>query len=129
MMSDQVNKQGGAMLIEVLLSILIFSFGILGLVGLQVVATQNSVSAENRTAAALLANDLIAQMWLRKKTNLDADEITVWQSRIKASGLGNASGAVATDADGVATITVQWKPPYEKSAASDHRYVTKVAID
>lgn len=128
-MTARLQKQKGAMLLEALLSILIFSFGILGLVGLQVVATQSSVSAENRTVAALLANDLISQMWIHKKTGIDANEISQWQAKVVNSGLGNAIGQVEVDANGIATITVQWKPPFEKESAANNRYVTKIAID
>ena len=48
----------GVSLIEVLVSILIFSFGIVGLIGLQARALQYSTSAEDTTRAALLASDL-----------------------------------------------------------------------
>jgi len=119
------------LLIEVLLSILIFSFGILGLVGLQVVSTQNSSSAEHRTLAANLANDIVSQMWLRKSSlpsdeNLSGD-ITPWQAQVAASGLPNATGTVVL-AGGVTTVTITWKSPSKKSTDNSNQFQTTLVI-
>lgn len=126
------SKQSGAMLLEVLVSILIFSFGILGLVGLQVVATQNSAGAEYRTLASTLASDLVSQMWLKKTSdpssaNLSAD-ITNWNTKVLASGLPNVTANVLRGADAVTTITITWKPPSKSSTEAANRYVTRVAV-
>jgi len=64
------QRQRGSTLLEVLVSVLIFSFGILGLVAMQVRATQYSVDAEDRNRAALLADDLAAQMRLARTVTL-----------------------------------------------------------
>lgn len=55
------------MLLEVLVAILIFAVGILGLVGLQANAVQQSSHAKYRTDATLLANELIGQMWVSNR--------------------------------------------------------------
>ena len=47
-------------LIEVLVSILIFSFGVLGLIGLEASAINYSVDAEDRSRAALFASEISA---------------------------------------------------------------------
>lgn len=49
-------------LIEVLVAVLIFSFGLLGLVGLQARATQYGLSAEDANRAALLAAEMTGTM-------------------------------------------------------------------
>jgi len=51
------------MLIEALIAILIFSIGILAVVGMQGSAIKNVTDSKSRSDAALLANELIAQMW------------------------------------------------------------------
>ena len=51
------------MLIEALLAILIFSIGILAVVGMQSVAIKSVTDSKYRSEAAFLANELIAQMW------------------------------------------------------------------
>jgi type IV pilus assembly protein PilV len=55
-------SQSGFTLIEVLISILIFAFGILGLVGLQASAIRFSTDAQQRAEATFLADQLLARM-------------------------------------------------------------------
>lgn len=57
------KQQSGVMLLEALIAILIFSLGILGVVGMQASAIAASRDAKYRSDASLLANDLIGQMW------------------------------------------------------------------
>ncbi len=57
------NTQAGAYLLEALIGILIFSFGILGIVGLQAQAIRFTNDAEYRAEATYLANSLISTMW------------------------------------------------------------------
>ncbi|HSH71739.1 MAG TPA: prepilin-type N-terminal cleavage/methylation domain-containing protein [Methylophilaceae bacterium] len=134
-MQNIKNKQQGVLLIEVLFSILIFSFGILGLVGLQAVASQNSTNAEDRTIASTLANDIVSQMWLRKTQDTSGTasaaafgaDIVAWQTRVAGSGLSNATGTVTTAA-GITTVTVTWRAPSKKAADSNNRYETQLAL-
>jgi type IV pilus assembly protein PilV len=124
------GTQTGMMLVEVMVSILIFSVGILGLVGLQTVATQNAASAEYRTIAATLANDMVAQMWIKKTANPTSSnisgDITTWKTKVTNSTLPNANASV-TRTNGVTTVTVTWKPPSKKSTDTN-QYVTQVSI-
>jgi type IV pilus assembly protein PilV len=61
--TSQVGRQSGVMLIEALIAILIFSVGVLGIIGLQGSAVKVSTDAKYRSEAALLANELIGRMW------------------------------------------------------------------
>ena len=126
-----LKNQSGMLLIECLLSILIFSVGILGLVGLRALSTQNSSNSEQRTIAANLANDIVAQMWLRNTSlpsdpNLSAD-ITAWQTRVIQSTLPNATGTVVL-ANGVTTVTVTWKAPSKGASLSPNQFQTTLVI-
>ncbi len=56
------------MLLEVLVAILIFALGVLGLVGLQANAIELSGQAKYRADATLLANDLIGRMWVSDRS-------------------------------------------------------------
>ena len=125
------KKQRGAMLIEVLVSILIFSFGLLGLVGLQAVASQNSVNAQDRSTAANIANEMVTEMWLRNTSNPAnlAAQITAWQARVIASNLPAAAGTVATDVNNITTVTIQWRPTARRAGESDSRYETQVIVN
>jgi type IV pilus assembly protein PilV len=138
------QKQCGMLLIEVLFSILIFSFGILGLVGMQAISTKNAMGAEDRTIAASLANDMVAQMWLRKSTDVTTaplkTDYTAWKTKItNTKGWVSASGTVATDVTvptaPLTTVTVNWStaPTSKASGGSTsspvaHQYVTSFSM-
>lgn len=64
----RVGRQRGVMLIEALIAILIFSIGVLGIIGLQGSAVKVSTDARYRSEAALLANEIIGQMWSGNRT-------------------------------------------------------------
>jgi len=57
------HTQRGSMLLEALISILIFSIGILAIIGLQAASIKMSSDAKYRSDASFLANQLVAQMW------------------------------------------------------------------
>ncbi len=116
------GPQHGATMLEVLVSILIFSFGILGLVGMQARATQFSIDAEDRNRAALFADDLAAQMRLARTVSLSSTQIATWTSRVQGldpvtsaptgSGLPNATVTVTPDAaTNTAVINITWRHP------------------
>jgi type IV pilus assembly protein PilV len=57
------HRQSGAYLLEALVGILIFSLGILGIVGLQAAALRSTSDDAIRAEMVLLANQLLGQMW------------------------------------------------------------------
>jgi type IV pilus assembly protein PilV len=118
------RRQAGMSLIEVLTSLLIFSIGILGLVGLQTQAMQFLMSAEDTNRAALLANELVAKMWVEQ---LEADDLKAWQDRLHDPdvGLPNGEATVEEVEPGVTQITITWRPP-KSPKGSENRYVTQV---
>lgn len=61
--SPSKGVQQGSILLEALIAFLIFSMGILGVIGLQATAINNTLDARYRTDAAFLANQILAQMW------------------------------------------------------------------
>lgn len=131
-MKTERRLQSGATLIEVLVSILVFSFGILGLVALHARATQFSVDAEDRTRAALLANELATTMWTAGTVNLSAADIAAWETRVAAvqeSGLPNGEGEVTVDGN-VANIVISWRHPTRAQGAdgAEARFTTQVVI-
>ncbi|MGD8478250.1 MAG: type IV pilus modification protein PilV [Burkholderiales bacterium] len=56
--------QSGVMLLEALIGILIFSLGILALVGMQATAVRATSDARDRTEASTLASQIVGEMWL-----------------------------------------------------------------
>jgi type IV pilus assembly protein PilV len=59
------NRQGGAFLLEALVGLLIFSFGILGIVALQAQSIRFTNDAEVRAEVTYQVNSLISTMWTR----------------------------------------------------------------
>lgn len=122
----------GFSLIEVLVSLLVFSFGMLGAIGMQARAVQMSVQAGDRSRAAVLANEIISQMWLRQTTSLASGVVSTWNTRVAdatLAGLPSGIGTVsAADAEGVVTVTITWRPPALRSTDPANTYVTQVVM-
>ena len=57
------KTQQGVMLLEALIAILIFSIGILAIVGMQATAVRTVTESRSRAEAALYANQLLGQIW------------------------------------------------------------------
>lgn len=66
------RKQRGSMLLEALIAIVIFSIGILAIVGLQANSIKMSTDAKFRSDASLLANQYISAMWADMATATNA---------------------------------------------------------
>lgn len=86
------KRQAGVVLIEALLGILIFSIGILALIGMQSVAVKNTSDARYRTEAAFLASGILSQIRLDfAQVALYADSNvstfaprTAWRTQVEA---------------------------------------------
>jgi len=76
------SAESGVMLLEVLIALLIFALGVLGLVGLQASAIKQSGQAKYRADATLLANELVGQMWITSR------DFTTLSTRFKSAGSG-----------------------------------------
>ena len=57
------KKQKGSMLLEALIAILIFSMGILALMGMQATAINTVSESKYRSDAGFLANRILGQIW------------------------------------------------------------------
>lgn len=109
--STRSTGQRGAMLIEALIAILIFSVGVLGIIGMQASAVQASTDSSFRSEAAMLANELIGQMWASNRTqatlqaaySTGGDAYTQW---VFAGGVTAAPGTSASPAAGTVYFTL-----------------------
>ncbi len=123
-------NQSGYMLVEVLVAILLFSIGLMGLIALQTASSQNATNAEYRSIAANLSNELVTQMWIKNTadptaTGLSA-EITSWKAKVAAS-LPNATGEVQRTGD-ITSVTVRYKLPSKTAAENSNQFSTQVVI-
>jgi len=99
--SSGPTGQLGVALIEALISILIFSFGILGLIGLEAQAINFSVNAEDRTRAALYASEIASYLWVNNTVTPPAAQKTTWNNN--ANLINNPQGGLNA---GTATVTL-----------------------
>lgn len=128
-----VHWQSGATLIEALVSLLIFSLGVLGMLAMQAKAISYSVDAEDRSRAAMFANEIIAAMWAEGTASPSTE--TAWKARLAnatVAGLPNALGSLQTTTDSITGIkttqvTITWHAP-SKSSGVSNTYFTQVVI-
>ena len=122
--------QRGSALLEAMVAILIFSFGVLGLIGILATSIRATNDARYRAEAANLANAVIGDMWATAAGELDPQfgaggaRLTAWQNLV-ARELPSATGANAPLVDlaqpGLSTqsrsvvVTVFWQMPGETS--------------
>ena len=106
------QTQGGVALLEVLVAILIFSVGILSLVGMQATAKRYATDAEFRSLASYLASQRIAEAWVADRT-LNLVEFAESGTVIGDLPNGTRTTAVSGDATTgyVVTVTVNWMIP------------------
>ena len=134
------RQQSGVMLLEALIGILIFSIGILALIGMQATAMRATIDAKYRSEASFLTNEILGKMWIADKTNLaafatspgspatcPASPACDWIDRVEAL-LPNSVGAnapeIAISANEV-TVTVRWQAPGDEQPSS-HVAVTQI---
>jgi len=147
------NAQQGSVLLESLIAFLIFSMGLLGVIGMQATAINNTLDARYRSDAAFLANQIIAQIWADAdstvspaiikntyacnpcKTNNGNANTQSWVTQIQGTqaqpgflpGVTNAANQpVITIAGNQVTVTVNWQAPQGGSVA--HNYVTSTDV-
>lgn len=138
------RAQNGSMLLESFIAILIFSMGILAIVGMQASAIKNSTNSKYRSEASLLADQLIGQMWISDRTitvpatpalNLqnnfqggggtDSAAYIAWYSIVQATLPGSQTYPPRVDVNpvsGQVTISVRWKAPGEPSSDPAHGF-------
>jgi len=124
----------GVMLIEALVAILIFSIGILAVVGMQAIAIKDVTSAKYRSEAAFLTQELLSQMWTDNGnigtyayTGAGAPpaKIQVWVNKVQSTLPDGANQlpsvtltnlvppAAAAPTGATVQITVRWRTPEE----------------
>ena len=93
-----LSRQRGISLIEVMMAVLIFSIGLIGLASLMVMATRSNHAAYVRTQVVFLANSMAARM--------SANPIGVWNGSynnasypVSSSSVGCGSGAACDPAE------------------------------
>jgi type IV pilus assembly protein PilV len=125
------KAQEGVMLLEALVAILIFSLGIIALMGLQANSIASVSQAKYRTDASYLANQILGRMWMdpvaQPLLNFQSPAYAGragWDALV-ASTLPNGTGTIAVVGT-VATVTIQWRQPEDTVM---RRYVSVESIN
>jgi type IV pilus assembly protein PilV len=137
------TQQKGSMIIEALLAILLFSLGVIAMMGLQAASVTMASDAKYRSDANMLANNLMAQMWSNHESpTLTANFQTggavynAWLSDVEAALPGVAakpptvtfSSPPAGESGNAVEIVIYWKGPDEKTLLTPSGYHTYTAI-
>lgn len=131
------KTQSGVALLEALVGILIFSIGILALMGLQAQSIRNTVEAKYRNEAAYLANQIIGQMWVDRANLVTYDtgagtnpNMVAWRTqvantlpRVVAGGANSPTIAIAGNQ---VTVTIFWQLPGSDSVLRQFAVVAQV---
>jgi type IV pilus assembly protein PilV len=122
------HSQSGVILLEVLIAMLIFSIGILAIVGLQGTAVRTATDARFRSEAAFLASELMSQIWVDATNVAQYDypgsgpapaRLAGWVARVDSRLPGATAVPPIVDYTANATlgevvdITVRWRMPGE----------------
>ncbi len=127
------NSQSGTTLIEVLITVVLVSIGLLGLAGLQLTTVQNSNSSGERFEATTLARDIVERMRANRIEALGADkpynlaltvdpavpglageDLDAWRAALAV--LPGGDGSIDVDNAGVVTVEVQWTDASDDNA-------------
>lgn len=149
------RAQSGVMLLEALIGMLIFTIGILALVGMQGFAMRTAAESKYRADASFMANQVIGSMWVditnileydtakgRKcpggTPSLPAEKAACrrdnWAKQVEVALPGVRGGnepTIAVNGDEV-TVTVQWQRKADGSTTGDfnkHNYVAVAKIN
>lgn len=114
------NTQQGAILLESLIAMLIFSMGILALVGLQAAMISNTSDAKYRSVASYLAQQKLGELWA------DPNHIIATTEPVALDELPNGQYTMShTAASGEVSITITWQAPGDTAV---HNVTTNARI-
>jgi type IV pilus assembly protein PilV len=125
----KATTQRGVILIENMVALLIFSVGILGMIGMVATSLKNTADAKFRNNASFLANQIVARMWVDDKTNAtlksnyespNGARYVEWKTAV-AGVLPDVAAnppIISVNAQNVVTVSVRWKLPGAQAASN-----------
>lgn len=114
------SAQQGVVLLEALIAILIFSMGVLAIVGLQASMIKNTAESKYRADASFIAQQRIGTMWSDPGNLASYLEANTDISTLLPSGTRTVTQPVA----GQFTVTITWQVPGE----TQHTFTTTASI-
>lgn len=146
------HQQRGSVLLEALIAVLLFSIGILAIVAMQGTAVQITSDAKYRADAALLANQLIGEMWASDRApdvlktkfqggaGTNGTGYTTWLAKVQTTLPGTAAnspvvtvnevqgGLASSPSTAEVNIQLWWQLPSAAANSGPHQYsvVTRI---
>lgn len=124
-----VAKDSGYVLLEALVALLIFSLGLLGMIGFQAASFKIMADSRFRTEAAMLADELLARMSASEVSRVASDfgpqgpkflawfdDRVVGASRLPAARVIPNFSASATPSTLLVSLRIEWTAPGAKGA-------------
>jgi type IV pilus assembly protein PilV len=145
------SRQTGSVILEAMIAILIFSIGILALVGMQAAAINSVSDAKYRSTAGFLADQIVGTIWATRvgAANPNASNVMAsgpdttfacnpcgtangnaytqaWAVSGVAAELPNGTASIVISSNVVVTVTIGWQAPDD---AVPHRHVVSTYVD
>lgn len=144
-----MQRNCGFALIEALVTAFVLAFGLMGLAALQMASTKNTYSAEKRSEASMLANDITDRMRANRPavqsgsydiaiggsppscTNCQCSSIAdsdlcQWKAWL-AGTLPSGDGSIARSGN-VATVTIRWDDSLGLDGSSSEEFVFETRL-
>lgn len=114
------SAQQGVVILEAMVAILIFSMGVLAVVGLQAAMIKNTGDSKDRADASYIAQQVIGQMWT------DPDNLATYPGTTTdiSDQLPGGLLTITQPAADQFTVTVTW----QKQGEEQHNYTTTAVI-
>ena len=141
-MTSRIHQtQSGFSLIEILITLVILAFGLIGLAGLQAVGLKNSQSSLIRSQATLAGYDILDRMRSNcsaalngnydlalsatspSGSSIEATDLSEWRTAISNSLISGQGGVSVDAANFIATVTIQWDDSRSTSGSSSQQLV------
>jgi type IV pilus assembly protein PilV len=152
-MNMKMRKQTGFTMLEVLVTMVILSFGLLGIAGIIMNGLKNNQSSYARSQASWLANDIVDRMRANKAVAEGADpspynllmadatpaaaaapapivniDLIAWRNAL-ASTLPSGTGGITLDAASKkVTVTVQWDDSRAKGGKAAEQFIVETRL-
>ena len=142
--APKLHSQMGVGLIEVLITVLVLSVGLLGLAGLQIISLKNNQSAMERSLAVVQSYTMIeairadTESAKQGRFNIGLEDNagsgtfpagvhTLWREQLKQNLGDDATGSVSCD-NTECTIIVQWDDSKGTEGDDSQQIVTEVIL-
>ena len=117
------STQRGSMMVEVLVSVVLLSVSVLGLVRVLAQSVKDSGELEYRSVASTMADETIGRMWVMDPANLAA-YAAAQTGALPATTLPGGTRTVAVNGN-VVTVVITWQAP--GATASQHQISATLA--